>query len=369
MTPDSARTADVLTANPNASGFAPDATLTYSYVWRNGRRVLDNTGATLDLSEPGNGDRGDTISVEVTARDDAGHAATGTASTVIGNSAPFVSDGSLRVQTGQSASVELFASDADGDELRLSRSNSPKLGVADVRKVDGVWTLFYTGFKGASGDDEVQIMALDGFGGRSEIATIKVTVASSEIANRAPVAINGSVESARGEVAIKTLMASDADGDALSFKLVSGTKFGTSEVFLDSADGQWKLRTRNFHASSDGTDSAQFVAIDAQGAESNVATITIYLRNRPPVAGDVNASVVSGAEIAIPVSGTDADGETLTFKRVGGPRNGTGELRMDSDGVWKMFYRSRAGWTGVENVRYVALDEQGPPVGARDYRD
>ena len=361
LTPASARTADVLTANPNASGFAPGAKLVYSYVWRNGRRVLDNNGATLDLSEPGNGERGDTISVEVTARDEAGNAATGTASTVVGNSAPFVGDGSLRVQSGQSASVELFASDADGDELRLSRSNSPKLGVADVRKEGGVWKLFYTGFKGASGDDEVDVVAFDSFGGRSQTAKIRVTVASSEVTNRAPVAVSGSVESARGEVAVKTLMASDADGDALSFKLVRGPKFGTGEIILDSADGKWKLRTRNFHASSDGTDSAQFVAVDAQGRESNVATITIYLRNRAPIAGEVSASVVSGAEIAIPVSGTDADGDAMTFKRVGGPRNGTGELRLDSDGVWKMFYRSRAGWTGVENVNYVAIDSQGRP--------
>ena len=359
LTPASARTADVLTVNPNASGFAGGATLTYSYVWRNGRRVLGNTGATLDLGEPGNGGRGDTVSVEVTARDAAGRIATGAVSTVIGNSAPWVGDGNLRVQSGHSASVELFSSDADGDELRLSRSNSPHLGVADVRKIDGVWKLFYTSFKGATGDDEVQIVALDGFGGRSPLAKIKVAVSAAEPTNRAPVALNGAVESARGTVAIKALGASDADGDALSFKLVRPTKYGTSEIVLDPADGQWKLRARNFHASDDGTDSAQFVAIDAQGRQSNVATITIYLRNRAPIASDINASAPSGAAIAIPLAATDADGDELTFKRVGGPRNGTGEIRFD--GVWKMFYRSRAGWTGVEEVRYVAIDAQGRP--------
>ena len=361
LTPDSARTADILTVNPNASGFAPNANLVLSYAWRNGRRVLENNGATLDLSEPGNGERGDTITVEVSARDEAGNVATGTASTVIGNSAPFVGDGSLRVQSGQSASVELFASDADGDELRLSRSNSPKLGVADVRKDGGVWKLFYTGFKGASGDDEVEVIAFDGFGGRSQTAKIKVSLASSAPVNRAPVAMNGSVESARGEIAVKTLMASDADGDALSFRLVRGPKFGTGEIVLDPADGKWKLRARNLQVSSDGTDSAQFVAVDAQGRESNVATITIYLRNRAPIVSDVSANVVSGAEIAIPIAGSDGDGDALTFKRVGGPRNGSGELRRDSDGAWKMFYRSRAGWTGVENVSYVAVDAQGRP--------
>lgn len=365
LTPAPARTVDVLAVTPNASDFAPDATLIYSYAWSNGRRALDNTGATLDLRQPGNGDRGDTISVEVTARDEAGNFAVGTASTVIANSNPFVADGNLRVPTGAVGNVELFASDADGDELTLNRSNSPRLGLADVRKVDGAWKLFYTPFKGSSGDDEVNVVAFDGAGGRSRAATIKVNISASLSDNRAPVAISSSVESARGAEVSKLLTASDADGDALSFRLVSGAKFGTSEIVLDPADGQWKLRTRNFHWPSDGTDSVQFVAVDARGAQSNVATITIYVRNSVPVANEVSASVVSGAEIAIPVGGFDADsaadGGALTFKRVGGPRDGSGELRLDSDGVWKMFYRSRAGWTGVENVRYVAIDDQGRP--------
>ena len=360
LSPATARTADVLTVNPNASGFAADAQLTYSYVWRNGRRVLENTGASLDMSEPGNGNRGDTISVEVTARDEQGRSATATVSTVVVNSDPFVADGTLRAQSGVTSSVELFSSDADGDELRLNRSNSPARGVADVRKVDGVWTLFYTSFKGASGADEVKIIAFDGAGGRSKAASIKIGVAETAPANRAPVAFSGAVDGMRGEVASKVLLASDADGDALSFRLVRGTKFGDSEIVLD-ADGQWKLRVRNFHKPSDGTDSAQFVAVDSNGAQSNVATITIHYRNRAPVAQDVSGNVISGAEVAIAVGGSDADGGALSFKRVGGPRDGTGELRRDDAGVWKMFYRSRAGWTGVETIRYVALDDEGKP--------
>ena len=361
LAPVAAKTADVLTVTPNATGFAPDAKLTYAYVWRNGRRVLDENGATLDLGKAGQGDRGDTISVEVTARDAAGHTAMGTALVKIGNSDPFVASGNLRVQSGVTGSVALASSDADGDELQLARSNSPARGVAEVRKIDGVWTLFYTSFKGQTGPDAVEIVAFDGFHGRSKTATIKIAIWPSEISNRAPVAYDGAVDSARGETATETLLASDPDGDATTFRLVRGTQFGSSEIFLDATDGQWKLRTTNSSAPANDVDSAQFVAVDSAGQASNVATITIRFHNRAPVADDVSASVLSGAEIAVAVAGSDADGESVTFKRVGGPRNGTGELRRDSDGVWKMFYRSRAGWTGVENISYVALDEQGRP--------
>ena len=361
LSPVAAKTSDKLTVAPNASGFAPDAKLTYAYLWRNGRRVLDENGATLDLGKAGQGDRGDTISVEVTARDEAGHTATGTAKVVVGNSDPFVAGGNLRVQSGVTGSVVLASSDADGDELRLARSNSPARGVAEVRLVDGQWTLFYTSFKGQTGPDAVEIIAFDGFHGRSKTATIKIAIWPNEISNRAPVAYDGAVDSARGETATEVLLASDPDGDATTFRLVRGAQFGSSEVFLDASDGQWKLRSTNTSAPTNNVDSAQFVAVDSAGQESNVATITIRFHNRAPVANDVSALVASGAEIAVPVAGADADGETVSFKRVGGPRNGTGELRRDGDGVWKMFYRSRAGWTGVENIRYVALDEQGRP--------
>ena len=158
-------------------------------------------GATLDLGEPGQGDRGDTISVEVVARDQSGNVASGTASVVVANSEPFVAHGTLRAQSGVTSSVALFASDADGDELRLNRSNSPKRGVADVRKVDGEWKLFYTGYKGQSGDDTVEIVAFDGQGGRSQTAKIAVNVTADAPANRAPVAFDGAIDGYRGQIA------------------------------------------------------------------------------------------------------------------------------------------------------------------------
>lgn len=361
LSPAAAKTADVLTVTPNASGFAADAKLSYNYVWRNGERVLDETGTTLDLAKAGNGNRGDKISVAVTARDEQGNEASGVAVVTVGNSDPFVADGTLRVQSGVTGSVKLSSFDADGDDVQLARSNSPTRGVADVRKVDGEWTLFYTSYKGLIGPDAVEIIGFDGHHGQSKTARIKVAIWPNELSNSAPVAYDGAIDSARGQSETEVLLASDPDGDATTFRVVRGAQFGSSEIALDPADGKWKLRTTNTSAPSNNVDSVQFVAVDTMGRESNVATITIRFHNRPPVASDVSASVLSGAEVAVPVVGFDADGETLTFKRVGGPRNGTGELRRDSDGVWKMFYRSRAGWTGVENVRYVALDEQGRP--------
>ena len=177
ISPDSVKTADALMVAPNASGFALDAKLTYRYIWRNGSRVLRETGATLDLALPGRGNRGDTISVEVTARDEQGHTATGTAQVQVGNSAPCVGDGNLSVQSGATASIKLASGDADGDELKFVFLSQPTHGVPDVRKVNGVWRLFFTGTR--VGVDTVRLVAVDALRARSQPATIKITVTPS----------------------------------------------------------------------------------------------------------------------------------------------------------------------------------------------
>ena len=73
LTPAPPKTNQIVTATP--SGFSdPDGSaLTYRYQWsRNGAAIAGATASTLDLSVAGRGDRGDTISVSVTAVDPGG---------------------------------------------------------------------------------------------------------------------------------------------------------------------------------------------------------------------------------------------------------------------------------------------------------
>ena len=54
--------------------------------------------------------------------------------------------------------------------------------------------------------------------------------------------------------------------------------------------------------------------------------------------------------------GADVDQEPLTFGRVGGPTNGVAEIRTDPSGASRLFYTARAGFSGVEVIRFVAAD-------------
>ncbi len=69
ISPDPAYTNDTLTATPSHFYDPDNDALTYHYEWTSNGNPVGGDSATLDLSVVGNGDRGDTIAVEVYATD------------------------------------------------------------------------------------------------------------------------------------------------------------------------------------------------------------------------------------------------------------------------------------------------------------
>jgi len=121
--PSSARTNDLLTAI--ATGHDVDSNaVTFGYQWtKNGSDILGATGATLDLSVAGNGDRGDSIAVRVTASDGTlASAPLTSAAVLIADTAPTVSVAlNTTAPTTQTILVATAtAADADGDPLTFT---------------------------------------------------------------------------------------------------------------------------------------------------------------------------------------------------------------------------------------------------------
>jgi YVTN family beta-propeller protein len=123
ISPAQPRTNNTLTTSVTAHDADGDA-LTYAYQWtRNGTDISGATGATLDLSVAGNGDRGDSIAVRVTASDGSLTSATRTsAAVVVTDSAPVASVAlNTTSPTTQTVLVATAtASDADGDALTFT---------------------------------------------------------------------------------------------------------------------------------------------------------------------------------------------------------------------------------------------------------
>jgi phospholipase C len=150
VTPNEPTTDDTLTVSATASDPDRDLTnpgrrdgITLSYEWFNGDTPLSESSPTLDLSVPGNGDRGDTVTVRVTATDDAGTATSSATSVKVADAPPVISLSTTTASVAYSDAVNPIAaatSDPDGDGLTVGATGLPD-GLAVSRAQDGGWEI------------------------------------------------------------------------------------------------------------------------------------------------------------------------------------------------------------------------------------
>ena len=358
LSPSAPKTNDVLTATPTVfSG----GSVSYDYQWfRNGAQIPNETESTLQLSKTGNGDKGDVISVIVRATDSQGTSAPASAQVTVVNSAPVAISSQGEVPAATEKAFVLNAADADGDAFTFQRVGGPRNGVADIRvdPTDGKTKLFYQSRPFYGGVDVIRFVARDSEGKLSNESTLGINVQyTPPPANRAPIAGDTSIDTFVGKLEIKGLLGSDPDGDALTFRIVNNAKYGTSEIKRDE-DGQFKL----FYSSLNrfyGLDRVTYLAIDSRGKESNLATVNINFLNRAPRAQNSELAVTSGALVSKYLFGTDDDGDALTFKLVNNPRYGTGEIKRDEDGKWRVYYQAAPGYVGPDRLTFIAIDPMG----------
>jgi hypothetical protein len=235
ITPAAPKTNDVVTAQ--TTGFRePDGqALTYHYVWkRNGAVIAGATGATLDLSQAGNGDRGDTIAVEVKATDPQNLASdTVSDDATVATTNPTAGTATIRptapaTNDTVSAQAAGFA-DIDGDSLTYQYQwsrNGEIIPGATGRSLN-LATLGNT----AAGDVvAISVKAVDGYGGTSPAATSNVTVIGG---NGHPIASYG-FEEAAGNTVVDQYGAND--GTITGANRDNGGRFGRALEFEDDED-------------------------------------------------------------------------------------------------------------------------------------
>ncbi|MDN5864112.1 MAG: Ig-like domain-containing protein, partial [Gammaproteobacteria bacterium] len=209
-------------------------------------------------------------------------ALTASAPTVIGggNNAPVASNGTLTTEVNTAKSGTLVATDPDGDPLTFSIVAEPTHGSVTLDDAStGAYT--YAPDTDYSGSDSFTFKANDGTTD-SNTATISITVNSA--ANNPPVAEDGTLTTEVNTAKGGTLVATDPDGDPLTFSIVAQPEHGG--VTLDDASTGAYTYTPDTNYS--GSDSFTFKASDGV-ADSNTATISITVNsaaNNPPVAED-----------------------------------------------------------------------------------
>ncbi len=139
---------------------------------------------------------------------------------------------------------------------------------------------------------------------------------------------------------------SDPDGEALTAILVSDATSGS--VTLNASGSFTYLPASDFH----GTDSFTYKAHDGT-SDSNVATVTITVSpvNDAPVADNQSVMTDEDVSVAITLTGSDIDGDGLTYQIIGGPAHGS-----LSGTVPHLTYTPAAGFTGADSFSFEVYD-------------
>jgi uncharacterized repeat protein (TIGR03803 family)/VCBS repeat-containing protein len=163
-------------------------------------------------------------------------------------------------------------SDADGNMLAAVPVTGPTHGTLTLTP-NGSFT--YTPSPNFDGSDSFTYEAEDGAGG-STAAMVSISVTP---VNDAPVAQSGTASTTAGSPVNGSLIASDADGNQLTYAIVSSGTKGTASI-TDPAAGTF---TYTPNGGATGADTFTFTANDGT-VTSNTATVTVTIITAPPVA-------------------------------------------------------------------------------------
>ena len=122
---------------------------------------------------------------------------------------------------------------------------------------------------------------------------------------------------------------------------------GSATVFTFTTDASaFSVTTGKYLALKITSNDAEY-SVRTGGAWSYTSSPESSTENTAPIADDIAVTTDEDVAVAITMTGSDADGDSLTFAVVDAPTNGVYE-----DGV----YTPNTGWFGVDSFTYVAND-------------
>jgi Tol biopolymer transport system component len=259
---------------------------------------------------------------------------------------PTAEEGTVSTSEDVPVNGTLIASDPSGAALTFTLLSTGTLGTAVLTDpTTGAFT--YTPNPDAHGTDTFTFSANNG-ALDSNVATVTVTITP---VNDAPVASDDTLATSEDVPASGTLSATDVDGPALTFSLVSNGSLGTAAI-TNAGTGAY---TYTPNPNAFGTDTFTFRATDGI-LLSNVATITVTIAavNDAPVAQDGTLAVTAGASAGGTLVAMDIDGPALTYTLVANGTKGTATITDAATGAYT--YTANAGTSGSDTFTFKADD-------------
>ncbi|WP_338091655.1 retention module-containing protein, partial [Pectobacterium punjabense] len=235
------------------------------------------------------------------------------ATTAEDNSAPVTADQSIATDEDTPVSGTIVATDVDGDTLSYTVNTQPANGTLTLDGTTGAYT--YTPGANFNGNDSFVVTVSDGNGGTTT-STVSIGVRP---VNDAPVTADQSIATDEDTPVSGTIVATDVDGDTLSYTVGTQPQHGT--LTLDGTTGQY---TYTPSANFNGNDRFVVTVSDGNGG-TTTSTVSIGVRpvNDAPVTADQSIATDEDTPVSGTIVATDVDGDTLSYTVGTPPANGT----------------------------------------------
>ncbi len=273
------------------------------------------------------------------------------------NHAPvFAAVSAQQANVAQLFQLVVRATDADGDAIALSISNSPA-GATFTDAGNGSGTFRWTPGAGQTGNRMVTFHATDA-GVPMASATRDVTISVGAVTNRPPVlAAIGDQQVDTGMALALTFAATDPDANSLTFSvqpLPSGATLTGSQFNWTPTAGQVGSYPVTVRVTDNGTPTAN---------DTEALVITVGQVNRVPQLSPIgNRSVDLGQTARIALVASDADQDRLTLACTGLPSGAT--LTDMQDGTGEIVWSPTA--ASMNSVTCSASDNALPPGVAQE---
>ena len=238
-----------------------------------------------------------------------------------------------------------------GQGLTFTTTNNNNALFSVQPTVTPAGVLNYTPAPNANGTATVTVTLKDNGGtanGGIDTSVTKTFTINVTAVNDNPVAGNQTVTTPEDTALSITLTATDVDLDPLTFTVTGNPTHGT-------LTGTGANLTYTPAANYNGPDVITFSVSDGNGGTST-GTININVTpvNDPPVAINQNLTTLEDTALPIVLTGTDVDGNTLTFSISGGPAHGT----ITGSGATRT-YTPAANYNGPDVITFTVNDGNG----------
>ncbi|MFP5478009.1 MAG: Ig-like domain-containing protein, partial [Gammaproteobacteria bacterium] len=263
-----------------------------SYTYTPGKDYNGSDSFTVTVSDGNGGTATSTVTIGVTPTNDA----------------PTVPNYELTTQEDKPVSGKVVGSDVDGDTLSYTKGSDPAHGSVTVN-ADGTFT--YNPGKDYNGSDSFTVTVSDGKGGT---ATSTVTIGIDPVNDNPVLPTSYAVSTPEDTPVTGKVVATDVDGDNLSYAKGSNPAHGTVVV---NADGSYTYTPTKDYA---GNDSFTVTVSDGAGgtATTTVNVAIAPVADTPAVTVDLGTPVATQVTVTSQNAGSTDQGFKVTATKLDG---------------------------------------------------